>query len=82
MPTALWPLLDVLKKMTLVHGSLLLPLGKSRSEALTSLRGVFLTSLLPAFRYRLLYQMCQSRDLPAAFWPGPQRAFVTLSERC
>ena len=40
MMTALWPLADVPKKMTLVHGRSLLPLFKSRSEASTSLRGV------------------------------------------
>src|SRR5271154_5282253 len=39
--TAPWPLADVPKKMTLVHGrGPLLPLFKSRSEASTSLRGV------------------------------------------
>jgi hypothetical protein len=41
MMTALWPLADVPKKMTLVHGrAQLLPMFKSRSEASTSLRGV------------------------------------------
>src|SRR5271166_1585729 len=45
--TAPWPLADVLGKMTLVHGKLLLlPLFKSRSEALTSLRGASYQSLL------------------------------------
>src|SRR6185295_12874619 len=35
--------------MMLVHGSLLLPLFKSRSEALTSLRGVFAPRSSPPF---------------------------------
>ncbi len=46
---------------------LLLPLCKSRSEASTSLRGV--------------YKMCQSRDPRPAPWPGPKRVSVTLSKR-
>ena len=40
--TALWQLADGTNKMTSVRGRRLLPLFKSRSEALTSLRGAFL----------------------------------------
>ena len=71
MTTALWPLLDVPNTMTSVHGSCLLPLVKSRSEALTSLRGVSSKPPLTAFRSLLLYEMRQSRDLLTARWPGP-----------
>ena len=49
MMATLWPLTDMTNKMTSVHGRRLLPLFKSRSEALTSLRGAFCTSLLTAF---------------------------------
>jgi hypothetical protein len=44
MMTALWPRAEAPKKITSVHGSWLLPMFKSRSEALNSLRGVFYTS--------------------------------------
>lgn len=47
--TALWPLANVPSKMTLVHGSSLLPLFKSRSEALTSLRDAFAPPSSPPF---------------------------------
>ena len=43
MSTALWPFADVPKKMMLVHGSCY-SRCKSRSEASTSLRGVFYLS--------------------------------------
>ena len=79
---ALWPLADVPNKMTKVHGSYLLPPVKSRSEALTSLRGVSSSPPLTAFAWLLLYEMCQSRDPPLAQWTGPRRAFGPLSERC
>ncbi len=82
MATALWPLADVPNKMTLVHGRRLLPTVKSRSEALTSLRGVFPSPSLAAFRSWSIYDMRQSRDQPLALWPGPLRVFVTLQERC
>lgn len=54
-----------------------LPLCKSRSEASTSLRGVF-TSHLGCLSF---YKMCQSRDPRPAPWPGPKRVSVTLSKR-
>jgi hypothetical protein len=78
-----WPLAEVLGKMTLVHGRLLLPLFKSRSEASTSLRGASYRSLLLInFRRHLVYEVCQSRDPITAHWPGPPRAFGPLPERC
>jgi hypothetical protein len=79
--TALWPLADVINKMTSVHGRRLLPLFKSRSEALTSLRGVLCTALLTAFHSLLLYDPRQVRERMRAPWPDPQRGFVTLSKR-
>jgi len=75
--TALWTGAAVPDKMTMVHGSWLLPLFKSRSEAPTSLRGV--CSLILPCRRSLMYEMCQSRDPPIALGPGPQRVFGTLS---
>jgi hypothetical protein len=75
--TALWTGAAVPDKMTMVHGSWLLPLFKSRSEAPTSLRGVC-SRILPC-RRSLMYEMCQSRDPPMALGPGPQRVFGTLS---
>ena len=65
--------------MTLVHGSWLLPLFKSRSEVLTSLRGVYSTTL-PAYRRLLMYEVCQSREPPLALWPGPPRVFGLSEE--
>ena len=47
--TALWSFANVPNKMTLVHGSRLLPPVKSRSEAPTSLRGVSPARSLPPF---------------------------------
>lgn len=55
----------------------LLPLFKSRSEASTSLRGVF--NSRP--RCSSIYQMCHSRDPYSAPRPGPKRGSVTLSSR-
>ena len=82
MKTALWPLADVTNKMTSVHGSWLLPLFKSRSEASTSLRGVYFTAILTAFRSWLIYEMTQSRDHALPLWPGPERVFGSGSMCC
>lgn len=82
MMTGLWTLADLPDKMTLVHGSWLLPLFKSRGEASTSLRGVSSNPHLTAFRSLLLYEMRHSRDPALARWPGPLRRFGPLSERC
>jgi len=77
MTTALWPFADVPKKMTLVHGRCLLPLVKSRSEALTSLRGVYLSPFLTDLYSGLLYQMCQiPRPRHDAVVRATTRAFV------
>jgi hypothetical protein len=81
MMTALWPLADMTDKMTSVHGSLLLPLFKSRSEAPTSLRDAFCTLLPTAFQSWLLYDPRQPRDQRRAHWLGPPRNSVTLSKR-
>ena len=77
--TALWTGAAMPDKMTMVHGSWLLPLFKSRSEAPTSLRGVC-SRILPNRRW-LMYEMCQSRNPPMALWPGPQRVVGPLPER-
>ena len=82
--TALWPLADVPKKMTLVHGRRLLPLFKSRSEASTSLRGVSLPTAAP--RYLSFAVKFTKRSHPALRprrpGPGHGATFGPLSERC
>jgi hypothetical protein len=59
--TAGLPLAEVTIRMTLVHGSSLLPMYKSRGEALTSLRGVF--SSLASYRRTLAKSLAHA--------PGP-----------
>jgi hypothetical protein len=76
--TALWTVAAAPDRMTMVHGSWLLPLFKSRSETSTSLRGVY--SRILSCR-SLMYEMCQSRVPPMALGPGPQRAFGPFSLR-
>jgi len=76
MMTALWPLADVPKRMIVVHGSVPLPLFKSRSEVSPSLRGVLFSRILFAFRRLLTYQMCHPAIRPWRSGPG-QRAFLS-----
>jgi hypothetical protein len=70
---AFWTRTDLTNKMTLVHGSLLLPMFKSRSEAITSLRGVSYSRL----SLLINLQMGQPRDPTTAPRLGTKRVFVT-----
>jgi hypothetical protein len=76
--TTLWPFADVPNKMMVVHGSRLLPMFKSRSEASTSLRGVASTAYLIPKPWLLIYKMHQSRVHTLAPWGGEQRVFCLL----
>jgi len=77
--TAVWSRANTPKKMTPVHGSLLLPLVKSRSEAFYFAPRRFHLHLSMT---STLNHKGQSRDQAIAAWPGPQRAFGPISERC
>src|SRR6266581_3895031 len=71
-PASLWTFTARYPKMTWVHGSRLVPAIKSRSEALTSLRGALFNRSSPPFLCRYY---TQSRDPARAHWPCQWRAF-------
>ena len=76
MMTALWPLADVPKRMTLVHGRI-----DSRCSSLGAKRQLRSEAFYPRSPSILLYRCAESRGPPLARWPGPTRGFGPFSKR-
>jgi len=74
--TALWPLADVPKKMTLVHGRV-----DSRCSSLGAKRQLRSEASYPRSPSILLYKMCRIARSTAGAVARPTRGFGPLSKR-
>ena len=75
MPTALWPLADVPKKMTLVHGR-----NRSRCSSLGAKRQLRSEAFYPRSPSILPYKMCQIARFTAGAVARPNARFWAASK--